>query len=481
MKVLLCIPPNMKLARFPLWMPLGLGYLAAAAQSQLGDQISVDILDCPALGIDQDGFGRIVSDKKPDIVGFSFKTLSLECCMIAAREVKKNLPHTIILAGGPQLSGDPSGTMNYIPDLDLGLRGEADETFPALLEELLRGWRPGRSEDVPDVAGLVYMDRSKEVRYGGSVIVDDLDRLPFPAWDLVKPRIYPTKAFFKDDEGKTALIAVTRGCPYRCSFCCIETSGSRTFRRRNLENVMQEISILHSEFGIKKLMLADENLTMDRDYALEFSNRIASLDFPVSWAAMNGLRPDSLDRELLECMRRSGCRLVYVGLESGSETVLSSMEKGFTVREASSSVRLAASVRGLDLGAFFILGYPGETIIERIRTLLHAFRLPLSRAVFLPFAASPGSPIFSQALRTGYIPSWHRGKFIPPAEEGADIAAFLENNRRKATCKKTSEWWLVAAYLVFYLRPDRCVRLLVKSAGVYAGRAIFHVAGYFRS
>ena len=446
MKILLIRPPDPHLQRFALWPPLGLAQLAAGLPDH-----EVQILDALARGMSVPELVDHVVRARPDVVGFSTLTQSLPSTGACVRGVRAASPRVVTLMGGPHVSGDPLGTFCYVDALDYGLRGEADHSLPRLLE-LLRGGRPDPAR-LSRIPGLVFR-RGGEVHMGQPAQVTDLDALPRPARHLLQDHLYPRNMLFRLGPRPHAMLSVTRGCPERCSFCGTESITGPGFRRRDLQDVLAEVLELRAG-GVRTLLIVDDNLTADRDYALELFELLAARAPGLAWTPMHGLRLDTLDEELVRAMDRSGCFFFYCGVESGSQRVLDLMDKGTTVARIQATLEMVRRVSRIRVGGFFVLGYPGETDRDVRRTVRLARRLRLDRAVFLPVTFSPGSPLFRKAERDGTLPD-PRSLDYSITDGYRLVGQTLDLPQIPLARLKRLHLW---AYASFYLHPRRLWRM----------------------
>ena len=447
MKILLVRPPDPHLGHFALWPPLGLAYLAASLPDH-----QVEICDALARGMGVQELVDQVVRAGPDVVGFSTLTQALPSTRACVEGIRAAAPRVITMMGGPHVSGDPRGTFRYIEDLDYGLRGEADHALPLLLELLQAGrLAPGELSRVP---GLVFR-RGEEVRVGRVAQVPDLDALPRPARHLLMEDRYPRNMLFRLGPRPHAMLSVTRGCPRRCEFCGTASITGPGLRRRDLQDVLDEVLELRARLGVRTLLIVDDNLTADRQYAMELFELLASRAPGLAWTPMHGLRLDTLDEQLVRAMERSGCFFFYCGVESGSQRVLDLMGKGTTVERVQAAVAMVRRVSRIKVGGFFVLGYPGETPRDVRRTVSLARRLGLDRAVFLPVTFSPGSPIFFRAEEDGVIPD--RRLLDYSVTDGYRLVGrTLDRPQIPLTHLKYLHLW---AYASFYLSPWRLWRM----------------------
>ena len=291
--------------------------------------------------------------------------------------------------------------------------------------------------------GLVWRDNGT-VRVNPRIFVDDLDGLGLPAWDLIKPQEYPEGpqhgAFFK--QFPIAPIMVTRGCPYLCTFCAGGVVSGKKIRRRSIGHVLNELYLLHNDFGIKEFHIIDDNFTMDGAYVKEFLKQLKELDLGMSWAVPNGVRMNTLDDEMLALMKETGLYLVSLGIESGSDEVLRSMKKSITTAEIRECVKRINDA-GIDIAGFFILGFPGETPQTIRQTIRFSLELKLMRANFFTYLPFPGSDSYRELASNGDLKAvdWKRFYFM--------TAAYVPKGMKRSQLKALHR----RAFASFYLRP----------------------------
>jgi radical SAM superfamily enzyme YgiQ (UPF0313 family) len=425
--------------------PLGLGYLATA----LRPVHEVALLDCLKENVPPEAFMRRLEEFSPDVVGVQCYTLDLAAVKELLAACRRFNPRIVTLVGGPHPSSVPAETMRHFGDaLDFAFAGEAERGMTMLCARLRDG-----SDDYGSVPGLVW-------RRGGEIVVnqkhveEDLDSLGFPAWDLIRPETYPESqhgAFFVNFP--IAPVILTRGCPYKCSFCAGYLVSSRRFRKRSVPHVMREITMLYRERGIREFHIIDDNFTLDIAYAKSFLEALRDSGLTISWALPNGIRLDRLDEEVLRLMKSTGLYLVSLGIESGSDRVLGMMQKGFTVAQVVDKVALIRRV-GIDVAGFFMLGYPTETVEEMRQTIRLSLDLGLVRANYFTFLPFPGTDSYNLVREEGGLDrvDWDKFLFMN--------AAYTPRGVTRAQLKRIQR----LAFMRFYLRPSvfiknvRCIQ-----------------------
>ncbi|MCS7281572.1 MAG: B12-binding domain-containing radical SAM protein [Desulfobacterota bacterium] len=202
----------------------------------------------------------------------------------------------------------------------------------------------------------------------------DLDILSPPAYEKVKIEKY----FYPLLGSRFALLETSRGCYFQCKFCFKLMYGNRILRK-SLPKVMEEIDYVVRKIGARNVYFIDSEFVLDRLYVEEMCKAIIREKLNFQWCCQT--RVDSLDEPILHLMQRAGCRLIHFGLESGSETTLTSMGKRIDLEEAKNIIQKANRL-GIKTAGFFILGYPGESERDLEATVSFALKLPLDYASF---------------------------------------------------------------------------------------------------
>ncbi|MEW6409276.1 MAG: radical SAM protein [Nitrospirota bacterium] len=442
MRVLLIKPYNLSDHIQP---SLGLGWLAASIQKTH----HVSIIDCIKEDIKKaDWLEPYIKQYKPDVVGIQCYTFHLGFIKEVFDTIRRVDKSIIKIIGGPHPSAVPEETMrHFLGDLDFVFAGESEIGLPRLLEKLDKG----NGNDYSDVPGLVWCNKERII-INDRAVVDDLDSLGFPAWDLIHPETYPEAqhgAFFK--RFPIAPIMITRGCPYLCTFCGAHLISGRRLRRRSADHVIKEIKMLYNDYGIREFHIVDDNFTINRDNAKEFLRKLIDLNIEISWATPNGVRMDTLDEEMLVLMKKSGLYLISLGIESGSDRVLKLMKKNITVERVRNCIKMIKN-HGIDIAGFFIIGFPGETAEDIEKTVKFSLELDLIRANYFTYLPFPGTESYKQLESNGELDkvNWDRLYFMsaPYAPKGMD----------RKTLKKIQRM----AFLRFYGRPAILIKNILQ-------------------
>ena len=327
-----------------------------------------------------------IADLKPDVVGISslFTPYFREAVEVAARV--KNRTNAIVVLGGSHASAAPESLLSS-PNVDYVIRGEGEKAFVEFLRYLLN------RKSLEDVPNLAYKHQDNIVL---NPIADNfpIDALPIPDLSDFAPSTYTLA-------GKAMTFMITsRSCPHKCSFCSVHTTFGTDYRRRSLENVLEEIELRYQQ-GYRVIDFEDDNLTYYKNTFKELCRRLIAR-FPsreMEYVAMNGISYLSLDDELLELMFESGFSQLNLALVSSDKTVRETTKRPHTL-EAYVKVVNKAHALGFKIVSYQILGLPTESLESMIQTLAFNARLPVLLGAS-PFYRTPNSPIARGLILTG--------------------------------------------------------------------------------
>jgi anaerobic magnesium-protoporphyrin IX monomethyl ester cyclase len=265
------------------------------------------------------------------------------------------------------------------PDIDFVVRGEGEIPLTQLVKEI--------KKDQPKyetVRGIHYRDSDNQVRGNPPAdMIPDLDQLPLPARDLVLDCDF-TKYYSHS-------LSATRGCPYSCAFCGDRSLWGGTVRRRSVEKVVEEMAYLEDTYKTNYVEIIDGTFTFDRKYLQDFCNTIIDRNLEIRWGCT--ARYDNLDEGILKLMKKANCWGLYIGLESGSNRVLKSINKKETVER---DIEVTKMIRdsGIFQATSILLGSPDEEKedIEETLKIMKNFKTDFYDVnSYLPL---PGTPFY---------------------------------------------------------------------------------------
>jgi len=428
------IPRRIGLRHSSHYPHLGLASIAAVLQ-EAGAEVA--IFDGTLTPSEKD-WREQVAAFRPGLVGLSAYTCQVKAAHELSLVAKSVSPGVRTVVGGPHPTALPAETLREFPAFDYAVQGEGE----APLRQLMVAGNDPRA--VAQIPGLSFR-RGPDIQTIPPGAAIDLDTLPRPAWDLFDLRRYCSMAFLKGDllDGTRSFrVESTRGCPHRCSFCS-HVLG-RKLRKRSVNRVIDDIRELQRRYGARSITFAADTFSVDRPYALALCEALARLDPPIQWFC--GTRPDCLDPELMVAMRRAGCDSIGLGLESGSQEVLDTVQKGLRLEQSTTVVRQLKRL-GFVVTANFILGLPPDTRATMAQTIDLALALDVDYATFTLFTPFPGAQLTQFVEQTeGY------------AVLTRDWDLFDTQSPRYLIAHPTLPGWQVEllhkwAYARFYLRP----------------------------
>ncbi len=367
-----------------LFPPLG----AASLLAQLNQRhIETRIFDCTFQTFSR--VAKALIAYQPDIVGVSSMILLSRNTFRFAELVRRHLPEALLVVGGPMPTLYPE---RYNGAFDLVFRGEADLSFPDFCQDYFAN-QAGRKTlyklDLAKYPGL--FSRNLDVSVDNPIIhysTQEIRNFPIPDRSQFDHASYQ-KAWLEKNGSRTTSIMITLGCPFDCDFCSRPVFG-HLYRKRNLFVVFEEIRQI-KQLGYDQLWIADDNFTLNLSLLRQFCERMLGME--MKWSCLS--RSTGITEEIAKLMKASGCQRVYLGLESGSDETLRLMNKKATLDDAIQAVDHFRQA-GIEVAAFFIVGYPGETPASIERTFKLALELPLNEISFnVPFPL-PGSALFDR-------------------------------------------------------------------------------------
>ena len=381
MRVLLTHPVN----RNPLLVSddLGLGYLATALRRE-GIDVSLELRS-----LRRDEFVQGLREFNPDVVGIKTFCTSARAVNETIKLARSVLPGVTCVIGGAQVSATPETILNYI-QADAAIQGEAERSLPAYLLAL------GSGKDVNDIPGLIYRQED-QIYVNPPDIIEDLDSLGFPAWDLMPPHRGGQLQLSRFSP--TASVITSRGCNGRCAFC---SEAEQPLRFRSPEQVMEELLLFRDSFGVKEIMFQDSNFLARRGHVEKLCNLMVEEELNLPWQVPYGTRPETLESELLRLMKKAGCYRISIGVESGSPEWQRRLRKNIDLDRLRGQLNACRGL-GVELMANFIYGFPGESRAELKATQRLSLELDIDYASFYIFTPYPGSRLYEELLSRGTI------------------------------------------------------------------------------
>ena len=312
-------------------------------------------------------------------------------------KIKKKYPKIIIVAGGEHSSAMPEYILKDCPSIDYVIRGEGEFSMLEFSYNLFNG------KSVSNIPGISFIDReNKFVDNGLSKRIENIDKLPRPAWHLLKPENYFNEDFSIGLIGGSRNMPIlgTRGCPFQCTFCSSPTMWTTRYVMRDPEEIVDEIEWLMKEYKANSFEFFDLTAIIKKSWILKFCNTIKKRKLNnLTWQLPVGTRTESLDEEVLKAIYDTGCYFVCYAPESGSQKSLDIIKKRVKIDRLIKSIKTSVKI-GHIAKLNFIIGFPHETLIDCLKTIFFAMycalRLGVSDILFSVFAPYPGSELFEK-------------------------------------------------------------------------------------
>ena len=338
-------------------------------------------------------------ESKPDFFLVQIFTMNRVESYRILKKAKELRPEMKIIVGGVHASIYPGQMLENFP-VDCVVIGEGEVTIVELLETLSAG------RDLSGVKGIVYKKNGRVVITEERPLIEDLDSLPFPKHEL-----------FITPEREMACILTSRGCPFKCSFCCLHTISRRKFRVRSAKNAVDEVEHIVNTFkNIKIIQLADDTFTLNSQRAMDFCREIVRRKIKIQFWCSARIKPASV--ELFKLMEEAGFKAIGFGLETGSAKLLNSIHKSITREDVIETFEMLKDIN-INIFTYLMVGFPGEnkeTMAETIDLIKK-----LQKIKYFEFAGVarlwvyPNTEVYEYLCEAGQIDDsfWLTNKDVP--------------------------------------------------------------------
>ena len=423
-----CQQPTKELIVIPPLPPADLMYLAAVAEKQ---GFEAKIADYSQSG----DYEADLREFKPDYLVVNIATPTLEHDLDAVKKAKEICPNITTVAKGAAFLTLGEKIVSEHNELDFGILGEAENTLKDILDNKPKN----------NILGIYYKENDEVKFTGKRPFIEDLDSLPFPARHLVNNNIYRRP----DNNKVQATIKVSRGCPFHCFFCLATPVSGAKVRRRSPENIVAEIRECVEKYNIKNFLFWSDIFNIDKDWTMKLCQAIIDSGLKITWSA--NTRADTADYEMAKMMYKSGCRLVSIGVESGSQYMLEKMGKKITLNDVRRTVKVFKKAK-IRIYNYFVIGLPWETEETVEETIKFAIELNSDFISFYTATPLPGSRFYDYALEHNLFDkeTSFENAYYYPAVNTHNLTRERVFELHKAAVKR------------FYLRPLYILKMLLR-------------------
>jgi len=382
---------------FDVWIhqPLALINLASYLQIHCSSPHEIGIIN---LGVDCKTYAEIgdeVSQFRPDVVGLRGLSTTKEQLHASARVVKEHCSATIV-AGGPYPSASPIDVM-LDKNIDFAVQGEGEVTFLNLLNHIHEG-----EPETTRISGLCYRTDDGEVLINPSILIENLDQLPFPDYGLIDidtySRYLPQTPLLR----RYALLNTTRGCPYKCVYC--HRIMQKKFRRRSAQSVIEEIAHLREYHSIQDFLVIDDAFANDVKRGIEIFNGIVRRNLDVRFYFSNGLRGDVMTREFVDAMVEAGTVQVVYAPETGSSRLQKYLKKRMDLEKLARIIEYTINKK-IIVDVFTMVGFPTESEEEARTTIEYVLQFRyLCHVLYFVVRYFKGTELYDLAIESGLSP-----------------------------------------------------------------------------
>jgi len=367
--------------------PLGLLSIAAWLDREGHEVFIHDCLGPQALNSNA-AHAEIILSYHPDLVGFSATTSGFLDGYELAERIKTARPGIQTVFGGVHISSMGAILLDDFEHIDFLCQGEGEVT----LTELASGKQHER------IDGLIWRNGGQPVTNPTRSVITDLDALPFPSYDKLKgfPKGYNLPLFsFILSPGAT--MVTSRGCPYQCSFCD-RSVFKKGYRYNSAEYIYEHMRYLRRQFGVRHINIYDDLFTAHRRRIVELCNLLVSK--PLGMQFNCAVRVGQADDELLEMLKKAGCLMVSLGIETGDPDLLEFHKPGVHADEIPDTVK-RIQAKGLRAKGLFMMGLPGDTEESIQKTTDYVMSLDFDDMNMSKFTPFHGAPIWPRIHEFG--------------------------------------------------------------------------------
>lgn len=378
----------------PESVPLGIGYIASILMHH-GHEVFV--IDINAHKLSEEKVRKQISLSTFDLVGISALTPQYQYVKWLTSLIKELKPNIPIVVGNILATNSPAILLEKT-QTDITVLDEGELTVLDLVDAI------EKKRSLSEVNGIWFKDKGaiKTTPPRKRMSSNELDALPYPAWDL-----FPLDIYFKRGANpnpwypwifnrRTMGISTVRGCPFGCTYCC--HGYGRVTTLRSAESVIKEIIEVHKRYCVTAIGFSDDLFIVNRQRTIEICNRLIDLKMPITWEC--AARVDLVDEDLLSLMYRAGCVSIGYGIESGSQQILDNMKKGVSVEQARKAVRLAQKNK-IFAGSSFMIGMIGETEDTINESVKFVREMQLCATAFFYTTPYPNTTLYKDAQNMG--------------------------------------------------------------------------------
>lgn len=437
-----------------VYPPIDLAYIATSLKKDC--RIQVEIYDGAVSGIYFDVLNR-VTEYSPDVVIMNCTTPTLKDDIALAEDIKAIKPDTVIAIFGSHASVRPKdifmnkGQRSYV---DYILQNEFEITAYEMCKALLE------KAKMDEVEGITYCDYNGLIHKSLRKETTNLDVLGLPARELLDNNFYKLQY---NNETYT-IIQTSRGCSNSCIYCTATLLPNKMLAYRSTDSIIEEIKVVINEYGIENVMFSSDTFTASRQWVIELCQKIIDSDIKIKWMANS--RVDKLDLEMAQLMKKAGCWIVSLGIESANDSILKNAKKNITVEQVEQALWVLRKAQIKTIG-YFMFGLPGENITTINKTIRFASQSSVDYSFFYIATPFPDTELYKLSIANHWLKSKDWSRYF---SGDADVLEYpdLSSSDMKNAVKR--------AYFYFYFNPKRIFNWLIEIRSLFLLKRYMEIA-----
>ncbi len=371
------------------WPPTGILYIASFLKKY---GVKVSILDHAAVDLNLNETVSWIKKENTDILGFSVLTNSAQTAVKIAQMAKKENPNLFVVFGNMHASFNSERILGKYDCVDAIVKGEGEHTTLELVNCLEKGGK------LNNVMGIVFRQNDRIVSTPEKPLLKNIDQYPFPDRNLLSCEYHSMISGIVVAPKKFTTMLSSRGCSFQCRFCGCNKFLHNIWRGRSVNSIIDEMRMVEDQ-GYKQVLFVDDNFTLNQKRTSELCKKIKKEKIDIEWFCDS--RVDRCTYDMMREMAKSGCKLVYFGIESANQRILEYYNKRITPQQTKEAVQKTRKA-GIDIiVGSFIVGAPDETIEEIRNTMNFAQQLDIDVAQFNLLDIFPGTDLWNEMDNRG--------------------------------------------------------------------------------
>ncbi len=389
------INPSLETKIYSPWPPLGILYIGTILKE---NGYSVSLLDAAAKFYDKDKVLSWIKQIKPDILGISVFSVAFLPAINLIKYIKEFDPSIKVILGHYHPTMEAENILKkYGKYVDYCIRGEGEFTFLELCKFLEK-----QNDSLPEnINGLAFRNAdNKIIITPDAPLIKDLDALPFPDRTLIDYDYKWNFSGFDFSKSKLTSIISSRGCPFNCAYCACTKFAKRQFRMRSPENIVEEMLFIQAQ-GYTQLNFVDDNFTLLPKRTIKICELIKKEKIDIDWHTDG--RVDQTSQEMLNWMRKSGCKSMWYGFETANQRILNLYNKRTKIAQFNEAIKKTRKAKIDLIVGLFMLGAPTETLDEVKNTIEFAINSDIDVPFFNVVEIFPGIQFWDDYISKGII------------------------------------------------------------------------------